>query len=425
MRAALWFTALFVVAVASALFAGNNQGTVTVFWAPYRVDLSLNLVLLLLVAAFVLVHGALRALTALFSIPRQARRWRQLQRERAIHASLLDALSHLAAGRYVRARKAAELVLSLEQALAEREDALTNAGQLRTLAHLLAAEAAQALRDRTLREQHFRQALEQSLQREALDVRDGVQLRAAAWALEDRDASAALGWLEQLPVGASRRTLALRLYFRASRLAGQTRQALETARLLTKHRAFTELAGRSIARGLALEWLRNAHDPVQLQRVWDALDVTEQRMPDVALQAAERLLLLEGSVAQSRHWLLPVWDSLLQDAQSLTLAQRVRLVQVLERGFRAPDGEPDIAWLTRIEAAQVAQPRETVLQYLAGSVCLRLGLWGKAQQMLKQSLTALQDDELRRDAWLALARLAEERQDSEGAAQAYVQAAKR
>ena len=32
MRAALWFLALFGIAVAIALFAGNNQGTVTIFW---------------------------------------------------------------------------------------------------------------------------------------------------------------------------------------------------------------------------------------------------------------------------------------------------------------------------------------------------------------------------------------------------------
>ena len=46
MRAALWLLALFGIAVAIALFAGNNQGTVTLFWPPWRVDLSLNLVLL-------------------------------------------------------------------------------------------------------------------------------------------------------------------------------------------------------------------------------------------------------------------------------------------------------------------------------------------------------------------------------------------
>ena len=46
MRAALWLIALFAIAVAAALFAGSNQGTVTLYWPPYRIDLSLNLVAL-------------------------------------------------------------------------------------------------------------------------------------------------------------------------------------------------------------------------------------------------------------------------------------------------------------------------------------------------------------------------------------------
>ncbi|MDD2547262.1 MAG: heme biosynthesis protein HemY, partial [Burkholderiaceae bacterium] len=58
MRAALWLLALFGVAVAAALFAGNNQGTVTLYWPPYRIDLSLNMVLLLLVGSFVTLHAA-------------------------------------------------------------------------------------------------------------------------------------------------------------------------------------------------------------------------------------------------------------------------------------------------------------------------------------------------------------------------------
>ena len=117
MRTVLWFMALFAVAVASALFAGNNQSTVTVFWSPYRVDLSLNLVLVLLSGSFIVLHVALRALSGLLRIPLQAKRWRLQQKERAIQSALLDALSHLFAGRFVRARKAAELVASRRQAI--------------------------------------------------------------------------------------------------------------------------------------------------------------------------------------------------------------------------------------------------------------------------------------------------------------------
>src|SRR6478752_530528 len=117
MRATLWLLALFGIAVAGALFAGNNQGTVTLFWPPYRVDVSLNLVLLLLVAAFALLHAALGALAALFDLPRQALRWRTQQKERAMHGAMLDAISHLMAGRFIRARKAAEAALAQEKSL--------------------------------------------------------------------------------------------------------------------------------------------------------------------------------------------------------------------------------------------------------------------------------------------------------------------
>ncbi len=151
MRIALWLAALFGVSVALALFVGQNQATVTLFWWPHRVDVSLNLVLLVLVVGFVLLHLMLRALSGLISIPRQAQRWRLQQKERAIYGALLDGLSHQISGRFVRSRKAAELVVSLENAVQRGDDKLPYAGQLRTIVHLLAAESAHALRDRNVR----------------------------------------------------------------------------------------------------------------------------------------------------------------------------------------------------------------------------------------------------------------------------------
>ena len=45
---------------------------------------------------------------------------------------------------------------------------------------------------------------------------------------------------------------------------------------------------------------------------------------------------------------------------------------------------PNSEWLARVEQARLANPRSMELQYLSGMVCLRHGLWGKAQQMLEQ-----------------------------------------
>ncbi len=425
MRAALWFLALFGIAAAIALFAGNNQGTVTLFWPPYRVDVSLNLVLLLLAVLFFTLHTASRALSALFAIPGQARRWRLQHQERAMHMAMLDSLSHLVGGRFIRARKAAELALAREAALSQGGDAPAHCARLRVLSHLLAAESAQALQDHAARQTHFQAALEQADRRDAQDTRDAVQMRGARWALEDRDAAAALRWIDTLPQGAGRRTIALRLRLEAARLGRRTPLALETARLLAKHRAFSQEASQGILRALSLELIASAHDTAQLRTAWAQLDAKERDMPEVAIKAAQRLLSLSGEVEASREWLLPTWERMVKQRDGLTDEQRLELVRVLENGFALAGGAPETAWLTRIETAQLANPRDAALQYLAGISCMRLQLWGKAQQLLTQSLSMLQDPGLQRNAWRALAELAERRDDSDAAIQAWRNAAKR
>ncbi|MBB1600090.1 heme biosynthesis protein HemY [Variovorax sp. UMC13] len=421
MRAALWLLALFGIAAAVALFAGNNQGTVTVFWPPWRVDLSLNLVLLLLAGAFVLLYAALRALAALLSLPHQARQWRVQQKERALHSSLLDAMVQLIAGRFSRARKAALAALAQERALEGLDVSLPQARQLRVLSHLLAAESAQSLQDRPARDAHLQLALNESAERGVLspETREGVQLRSARWALEDRDPAAALARLEELPQGVQRRTLALRLHLKAARQERRTLEALQTARLLAKHRAFSEAAARSIVRGLATEVLSDSHDAAQLLRAWGALESNEREMPEVAIQAAQRMVLLNGDLAVARSWLLPVWERMVEQPRSLGDGLRVRLTRALEAGLDSVDAD----WLARIESAQRNNPRDANLQYLAGMACMKRQLWGKAQQLLTQAGLGLQDTELYRRAWLALAQLAEARDDAPQALAAWKRAA--
>ena len=422
MRAIIWLLTLFAVAVAIALLAGNNQGTVTVYWPPYRVDISLNLLLLLIAASFTVLHLALKALSALFAMPQQAQRWRLQQRERATHTALLDAFSHMLAGRFLRARKAAEAALRQEKALLDSGHALAHADKLRALSHLVTAESAQALQDASTRDKHLQLALENTAHRDAQETREGVQLRAARWALEDRDADAALQWLDALSLGAARRTLALRIRLKAARLARQTLPALETARLLAKHRAFSASAAQSILRGLALELVNAAHDPAQLQRAWAQLETTEQLMPDVAVHAAQRLVQLQGDVGLARQWLLPIWEQFIAQPEQ-THSHAIKLIRAIESGFSQVDSALDLGWLNRVEAAQQHNPRDPNLQYLAGMACLRHQLWGKAQQLLNQSIHKLDDAGLRRSAWRAMAVLAEQRGDSSAAQDAYRQAA--
>jgi HemY protein len=422
MRAALWLLALFGVAVAAALFAGNNQGTVTLYWPPYRVDLSLNMVVLLLVGGFVTVYAALRALAALLELPHQARRWRVQQKERAMHAALLDAITHLLGGRFIRSRKAAVAALSQENALAAAGEAVPHGHQLRALAHLVAAEGSHALQDTATRDSHLQRSLEEAPARGTAneqELREGAQMRAARWTLDDRDADAALEWLSALPQGAARRTLALRIKLKATRLGRKTQDALDTARLLAKHRAFSPTAAQSIVRGLATELIQSAHDTAQLRRVWDDLESTERKMPELAIQAAQRMAHLGGDAAQVRAWLLPVWERMVDLPDALAEHHALKLVRALEAGLDAVDAP----WLARIESAQQANPRDARLQYLAGMACLKRQLWGKAQQLLTQAAQQLADASLRASAWRHLAELAEQRGDEAAAAEAWKKAA--
>jgi HemY protein len=293
MRAALWLMGLFALAVAGAWLAGNNHGTVAVFLSPYRVDVSLNLVLLCLGGLVFVLLLVQRALSALLSLPREARRWRLQQKERAAHAALLDAMGHCMAGRVWRARKSAEAVLDRDASLSAADQKLGHSVALRALAHVMAAESAHALQDKALRETHLTQALHEAEQATGADrqtLLEGIPLRAARWLIDDRDARASLDQLRQLPASVIRRTVAMRLQLKAARLAGQPAQALDTALLLTKHRAFSPAASQSLVRGLVLELLGNTHDEKALEKLWLSLPTTQRAMTEVATEAAMRLV---------------------------------------------------------------------------------------------------------------------------------------
>ena len=433
MRAALWFLGLFGIAVAVAVFAGNNDATVTLYWAPYRVDLSLNFVILTLVFSFALVYAAMRTAALLFALPDQAKRWRALQKERAINAELFNAQSHFLAGRYIRSRKSALLALSLDRSRENSHrkksgsavDVVGNEPQLRALAHVMAAQSAHALQDTAARDDHLKQALENQNQRASLDTHEGTRLLAASWALDDHDASTALKWLAQLPSGAARRTLALRLKLKAAQLGNSSAEALETTRLLAKHHAFSKDVAPSLIKSLVLKRLDDSRDTAQLQATWRALDANDRLQPDLAIHAAFKLNGLNGLSDQAQQvtdWLLPAWTALIGSDGGLSNVDSARcaeLIQTLEVILAAQD----IAWLARIEQAQLANPRDARLQYLAGIACKSHQLWGKAQQQLSQAAPQLKDANLKRRAWCALAELAEQRGDAVAAGSAWKNAA--
>ena len=230
-RAIVWLFVLLAVAVGLAYAAGEH-GMVSLFWAPYRFDVSLRALLLLLLALFVLLHLTLRILSGLWALPRRFRQRRQskhAQAQRECDERLLEALTAAQSGRWARARRAAGAALARTKALPDEDTAA-----LRYAATLIAAEGAHAMRDTKARD-----GLLQGLLKPAGDaapgVREGALLRAAQWALEADNADGALAHLDALPRAAARRVDARRLRLYALQMAGRDADAAPVERQLARH----------------------------------------------------------------------------------------------------------------------------------------------------------------------------------------------
>ena len=412
MRFIVWFVLLFVVAVVAATTLGSNDGLVSVYWSGQRVDLSLNLFLLVLAATCVVLVLVFNALRALVGLPRRAREWRVARRDRSAQTALREALAQYFGGRYSRAQKAAQRALAIQGDTPE----LSQDNEFTVLGHLLAAGSAHRLQDRAGRDKALERALELSRRSAAArPAEEGARLLAAEWALDDRDAGRALELLAELPTGVARRTHALRLKLHAARLGRQPQDALRTARLLAKHQGFSKGAAQGLLRSLAFESLETARDADQLRRVWLQFDALDRRDPFVAARAAAKAGQL-GACDEARGWLRPFWDRLDDLGTEERTAVAVALAGVLQG--------VGVEWLPRLEAAAQAYPREPALCYAVGMALAERQLWGKARRLLED---AASDESLvataRRRAWRSLARIAHEEGDMERAARCYESAA--
>lgn len=412
MRTVIWLVLLFAVAVVAALTLGSNDGLASFYWNGWRLDVSLNLFLLVLVGSCFALVTAINTLNSLTSLPRRARAWRLAQRERSAQLALREALAEFFGARYSRAQKAAQRALSIQAQTPE----LAQDDSFMALGHLLAASSAHRLQDRRRRDEQLQLALDLS-KRATLGKaqEEGARLLAAEWALDDRDATRALGLLAELSPGVARRTQALRLKLQAARLAKHSLEALRTARLLAKHQGFSKVAAQGLLRSLAFEALDGARDVDQLRAVWQQLDSADRRDAFVAARAAHCAAAL-GAPDDGRGWLRPFWDDIVE----LPADERAALAEALVPVLAGLGPE----WLQRLESALQRFPRDKHLAYALGHALAERQLWGKARLMLEQVC----DDRAmpinaRRRSWLMLAQLAEHDGDMERRARCHEAAA--
>lgn len=400
MRSIIWLVLLFGVAVIAAITLGGNDGLVSVYYGAWRTDLSLNLFIVLVLLTCAVLLLAARSIGSLLSLPSRAREWRQRKSERGANAALREALAEFLAARYSRSQRAAQRLLGLQKQTAVLADDV----ELRVLGTALAAASLHRLHERERRDALMAEVWQAPhAVASARSAEEGTRLMAIEWAIDDRDAARANQLLSELPAGVARRTQALRLRLLAQRLTRQPLLALQTARLLSKHQAFSPPAARSLLRTLATEALAEARDAEGLRQIWQSMVVEDRRDPMVVAAAARGAVGFDDA-GFARQILKPWWSRL----DELDADERSSVALATMRSVKGLGGD----WLPDLEDALAAWPSDAAVAAAAGAAFVERELWGKARRPLEQAVaSATLDAPARRHVWRLLAQLARQSGD--------------
>jgi HemY protein len=379
MRWLIWLLIIAAVAVGATLIAGLGAGYVLVVMPPWRIDLSLNIAVLiaalLVVAAYLLLH----ALMVTLSMPGRVRIYQQRRAEKRARQTFADALRNYFEGRFGKAERAARAAIEL--------------GEQPVLAGVLAARAAHGLRNFSARDEYLSNASEAEGDDEDLRL-----ISQAEMLLEERRYHDALQVLRRLP---QKHTAALRLELRAHQLARNWDQVLLLLPQLEKRKVFDSSTVQQIRRHAYIENLkRKALDAASLRDYWSKMPADQKREPRVAATAAQCFASLGGCMDSQRvieEALDAQWDSAVLALYSECLTGDVT------------------TQLERAESWLKSHPRDAVLLLVLGRLCAHQQLWGKAQSYLEASLSI----DATHSAHLELARLLERNGKPEPAAEHY------
>lgn len=367
MRAAIWIIAIVALAAGLTLAASHNPGYVLVVLPPYRVEISLNLLLVLLAAGFAFGYGLVRVASATLRLPRQVREYRLARRKEKARSALLEALREYFAGRFSRAEKAAAASLEL--------------GEQRGLSAVLAARAAHELRAYGRRDAYLAQAAASAPEEQLSRL-----MTEAEQLLDERRYQEALDVLGQLP---RRHTAALRLELKAQQQIRNWEQVLALTEELRKRNVFDATQAEQVRRYAAAENLkRKALDSRALEEAWEKVPAADRADRRVAAAAARCFIALGGRDKAHRIIEQAVEEN--WDGELVAL-------------YAESEGGDNVRRIERAEKWLKAHPGDAGLLLTLGRLCAEQGLWGKAQSYLEASIAV----EPTHTAHLAAARLQE------------------
>jgi HemY protein len=353
-----WLLTLLVVlgaAVALSLAARYGEGYALVVYPPYRVEISLTLALLALVALFAVLHGLLRLAAHTVRLPAYVAAYRRRSRATRGQSALRDAWQAFLEGRFARSEKFAAKAYDLDEAPG--------------LAALLAARSAHALRDPERRRIWLGRA------EDAAGASRNARLATEAeLALDERRFEEAREILSELHATGPRHVATLRLLMRAEQGLQNWDEVLRLLRLLEKRGAIAAEPAAQLRITATIENLRKkALDAGSLTAFWEKVPAADRVQPRIAAAAA-RLFTSLGACRDAhvliRAALEAEWSS-----------------ELVALYADCPHEADSLERLEQCERWLKSHPRDAALLAALGRLCTERGLWGKATSYLDASLS--------------------------------------
>jgi HemY protein len=353
MKALVWLLAAFALAVALSIVMPGKGDYALLVLHPWRVELSLNLFAVLLVAAFVIGYLLVRVVLQTLRLPAHVRAFRESRREEKGRTAAFGAIQALFEGRFVRAERLAAGAHDL--------------GAVPGLAGLIAARAAQRLREFERRDRWLERAKDGDG-----DWRIARLVTVAELLLEERRFAEARSVLHELRANGPRHIATLTLLLRAEQGLGNWDEVIRITKQLQKRAAMPPEALESIRVNARVALLsRRTHDRGSLARYWREVPDAERTHPKVAAAAARAFMQLGNCRVAHR---------IIEEALEKEWQEELALL------YGECDDDDALQRIERAERWLRERPGDAGLLLTLGRLCLQRKLWGKAQSYLEASL---------------------------------------
>jgi HemY protein len=352
-RFAIWSVILAALAVGIALLARNSSGYVVIVAAPHRIELSLNLLAVIILAGYLLFYFVTRLVTTLLQIPARVAAYRAERNRSRARQSLNEALLAFFQGRYASAEKSAASAIAMEET--------------KGVAAIIAARSAHELGRFNEREQFLDQAKG--------DVPEVDQARLTTLAdllVSQGRFDEALAVLNDLSARDARNLRLLRLRLQAEQATRRWDEMLDTVAALSRLGGLAPAEAAIAKRTAHLGNLnRKAQDGAALAAYWKQLP-TEMRLDPAVASTAARFHLALGGTSNAQEIL----------ERALENEWNAGLIAL----YGEAAGTDALPQIERAEKWLRTHARDPALLLALGKLCMRQALWGKAQSYIEASL---------------------------------------